>query len=139
MTWTYRPWSNESAARGLLTFGAVAQTGPEPIIDDGLASVAIEMSGTWPSRKSSVLGLTRGLRKSHTGEGVHPLHAALTQARNTLSQDSGPLDPGRLTIVAEILKRAVHFDAIRLLGATSRGAQEAKEEEQRGPGEGSIP
>lgn len=70
--------------------------------------------------KSELIDL---IRREHQGNGPLPLHTALTRARNALSHGSGSFDPQQLDSVADVVERAVRYEAVRLLGAPL-GAQE---------------
>ncbi|RXR26106.1 hypothetical protein EQW78_00085 [Oerskovia turbata] len=59
MTSSYPLWSDEPATQDLLAFRAVAETAADAIFDDGLDPVAIGLSGTWGSGKTSVLELIK--------------------------------------------------------------------------------
>jgi len=50
-------WSDEPSPVDLLAFGAVAETAVEAVLDDVLDPVAIGISGSWGSGKSTVLKL----------------------------------------------------------------------------------
>lgn len=52
-------WSDEPSPVDLLAFGAVAETAVEAVLDDALDPVAIGVSGSWGSGKSTVLKLIR--------------------------------------------------------------------------------
>jgi hypothetical protein len=50
-------WSDEPARIDLLSFDAVAQTVADALLDDSLDSVALGLSGSWGSGKTTVLNL----------------------------------------------------------------------------------
>lgn len=50
-------WSDEPSAIDLLAFGAVADTVVDAVMDEGLDPVALGVSGTWGSGKTTVLRL----------------------------------------------------------------------------------
>lgn len=52
-----RLWSDEPSPVDLLAFGAVADTAVEAVLDDSLDPVALGVSGSWGSGKSTVLQL----------------------------------------------------------------------------------
>ena len=52
-----RLWSDEPSAVDLLAFGAVAETAVEVVLDDALDPIALGISGSWGSGKSTVLKL----------------------------------------------------------------------------------
>ncbi|KRC49474.1 hypothetical protein ASE16_12100 [Leifsonia sp. Root227] len=54
---TFPLWSDEPAERDLLAFRAVAETVADAIFDDDLDPIAIGLSGSWGSGKTSVLEL----------------------------------------------------------------------------------
>lgn len=56
---TFPLWSDEPATQDLLAFQAVAQTAADSIFDDRLDPVAIGLSGSWGSGKTSVLELVK--------------------------------------------------------------------------------
>jgi KAP family P-loop domain len=56
---SYPLWSDEPAARDLLSFDAVAATVVDAVLDDQLDPIAIGLSGSWGSGKTSVLELVR--------------------------------------------------------------------------------
>lgn len=50
-------WSDEPATTDLLSFDAIAETVVDALFDDGLNPVALGVSGTWGSGKTTVLNL----------------------------------------------------------------------------------
>lgn len=56
---SYPLWSDEPAVRDLLSFDAVAATVVDAILDDKLDPIALGLSGSWGSGKTSVLELVR--------------------------------------------------------------------------------
>jgi KAP family P-loop domain len=50
-------WSDDPAKTDLLSFDAVAQTVADALLDDALDPVALGLSGSWGSGKTTVLGL----------------------------------------------------------------------------------
>lgn len=57
---TARPpdlWSDDPASVDLLSFDAVAQTVADALLDDALDPVALGLSGSWGSGKTTVLNL----------------------------------------------------------------------------------
>ncbi len=50
-------WSDDPAQTDLLSFDAVAQTVADALLDEALDPVALGLSGTWGSGKTTVLGL----------------------------------------------------------------------------------
>ena len=58
-------WSDEPASVDLLTFGAIAETAVEVVLDDALDPIALGISGSWGSGKSTVLKLTKAERQSN--------------------------------------------------------------------------
>lgn len=60
MTATEYPlWSDEPAVRDLLSFDAVAETVADTVLDDSLDPIALGLSGSWGSGKTSVLELVQ--------------------------------------------------------------------------------
>ena len=57
---SYPLWSDEPAARDLLSFDAVAATVVDAVLDDQLDPIAIGLSGSWGSGKTTVLELVQG-------------------------------------------------------------------------------
>lgn len=55
----YALWSDEPADRDLLSFDAVAATVVDAVLDDNLDPVALGLSGSWGSGKTSVLELVQ--------------------------------------------------------------------------------
>lgn len=55
----YPLWSDEPAERDLLSFDAVAETVVDAVLDDRLDPIALGLSGSWGSGKTSVLELVR--------------------------------------------------------------------------------
>lgn len=55
----YPLWSDEPADRDLLSFDAVAATVVDAVLDDSLDPIALGLSGSWGSGKTSVLELVR--------------------------------------------------------------------------------
>lgn len=51
-------WSDDPARIDLLSFDAVAQTVADALLDKALDPVALGLSGSWGSGKTTVLGLT---------------------------------------------------------------------------------
>jgi len=56
----YALWSDEPADRDLLSFDAVAATVVDAVLDDNLDPIALGLSGSWGSGKTSVLELIQG-------------------------------------------------------------------------------
>lgn len=56
---SYPLWSDEPADRDLLSFDAVAETVVDAILDDRLDPIAVCLSGSWGSGKTSVLELVQ--------------------------------------------------------------------------------
>ena len=56
----YPLWSDEPASRDLLSFDAVAETVVDAVLDDQLDPIALCLSGSWGSGKTSVLELVQG-------------------------------------------------------------------------------
>lgn len=54
---SYPLWSDEPTARDLLSFDAVAATVVDAVLDDKLDPIALGLSGSWGSGKTSVLEL----------------------------------------------------------------------------------
>ena len=52
-------WSDEPATQDLLSFKAIASTVVDTLFDDGLNPVALCLSGSWGSGKTSVLELIK--------------------------------------------------------------------------------
>jgi hypothetical protein len=52
-------WSDEPSARDLLSFMAVAETVADAVLDDSLDPIALGLSGSWGSGKTSVLELVK--------------------------------------------------------------------------------
>src|SRR5258707_128865 len=50
-------WSDDPSGVDLLSFDAVAQTVADALLDDALDPVALGLSGSWGSGKTTVLGL----------------------------------------------------------------------------------
>jgi predicted KAP-like P-loop ATPase len=50
-------WSDDPASIDLLSFDAVAQTVTDALLDDTLDPIALGLSGSWGSGKTTVLGL----------------------------------------------------------------------------------
>jgi hypothetical protein len=62
-------WSDDPADTDLLAFDAVANTAISALLDDGLDPVAIGLSGSWGSGKTTVLGLiASGLKEQNTDD-----------------------------------------------------------------------
>lgn len=92
----------------------------------GLDSALADLLKRMPDEISDELEqseLIKAVGKQHIGRETLPLQTALTRARNTLSHGSGSFEPEQLTVVADVLERAVRAEAIRLLGAPA-GVQE---------------
>src|SRR5690349_816114 len=58
-------WLDEPAIVDLLAFDAVAQTVAQAVLDDTLDPVAIGVSGSWGSGKTTVLRLVRAALAEH--------------------------------------------------------------------------
>lgn len=56
---TFPLWSDEPATQDLLSFGAVASTVVDTVLDDNLDPIALGLSGAWGSGKTSVLELVK--------------------------------------------------------------------------------
>jgi len=50
-------WSDDPAETDLLSFDAVAQTVADALLDEALDPVALGLSGSWGSGKTTILGL----------------------------------------------------------------------------------
>jgi hypothetical protein len=50
-------WSDDPSSLDLLSFDAVAQTVVDALLDEALDPVALGLSGSWGSGKTTVLGL----------------------------------------------------------------------------------
>lgn len=61
-------WSDDPSTTDLLSFGAVAETVCDALLDDGLDPVAIGISGKWGSGKTTVLRLVDDLLDSKNTE-----------------------------------------------------------------------
>lgn len=61
---SYPLWSDEPADRDLLSFDAVAETVVDTVLDDRLDPIAVCLSGSWGSGKTSVLELVQSSLKS---------------------------------------------------------------------------
>lgn len=59
MSNSYPLWSDEPATQDLLSFGAIASTVVDTLFDEGLNPVALCLSGSWGSGKTSVLELIK--------------------------------------------------------------------------------
>lgn len=59
-------WSDEPSARDLLSFDAVAATVVDAILDDKLDPIALGLSGSWGSGKTSVLELVQSAIRFRT-------------------------------------------------------------------------
>src|SRR5262245_14196829 len=57
-------WSDEPATTDLLSFGAIAETTADALFDDNLNPVALGISGSWGSGKTTVLNLIEQRIKS---------------------------------------------------------------------------
>lgn len=62
----YPLWSDEPAARDLLSFDAVAATVVDAVLDDQLDPIAVGLSGSWGSGKTSVLQLVADAIENRT-------------------------------------------------------------------------
>jgi hypothetical protein len=60
-------WSDEPATTDLLSFRAIAETTADALFDDNLNPVALGISGSWGSGKTTVLNLIEQHIKSATG------------------------------------------------------------------------
>ena len=56
---SYPLWSDEPSVRDLLSFDAVAATVADTVLDDKLDPIALGLSGSWGSGKTSVLELVK--------------------------------------------------------------------------------
>ena len=66
-------WSDEPATQDLLSFKAIASTVVDTLFDDGLNPVALCLSGSWGSGKTSVLELIKAdiiARESELGKAL---------------------------------------------------------------------
>ncbi|MGH9340058.1 MAG: KAP family P-loop NTPase fold protein [Acidobacteriota bacterium] len=62
-------WSDEPAQTDMLSFDAVAQTVADALLDDSLDPVALGLSGSWGSGKTTVLNLIAAELKRRTSSG----------------------------------------------------------------------
>lgn len=73
MSNSYSLWSDEPATQDLLSFKAIASTVVDTLFDDGLNPVALCLSGSWGSGKTSVLELIKAdiiARESELGKAL---------------------------------------------------------------------
>jgi predicted KAP-like P-loop ATPase len=91
-------WSDEPDDVDLLAFSAVAETAMDAILDEALDPVAIGISGSWGSGKTTVLRLVeRGLRERNLG----PERQILVVATDPWRYD--PSVGAKETLIGEIL------------------------------------
>lgn len=91
-------WSDEPSARDLLSFMAVAETVADAVLDDRLDPIALGLSGSWGSGKTSVLELVKQEVESRA-------KAAATRVLVVPTQPWG-YDPGvgpKESLIAEVL------------------------------------
>lgn len=90
-------WSDDPAQVDLLSFDAVAQTVVDALLDEALDPVALGLSGSWGSGKTTVLGLV-----------AHELARRTTSTRKVLVVQTHPwrYDPAtgaKESLIAEVL------------------------------------
>lgn len=112
-----RLWSDEPSPVDLLAFGAVAETAVEAVLDDALDPIALGVSGSWGSGKSTVLRLIeKDLADRSTIEGA--------QRILVVNSDPWRYDPAvgaKATLISEVLS-ALEADLQRE-GSGSQKAQ----------------
>lgn len=100
MSATVHPlWSDEPAERDLLSFDAVAETVVAAVLDDRLDPIALGLSGSWGSGKTSVLELVRS--------GLEARGDASDQKILVISTQPWRYDPGvgpKESLIAEVLE-----------------------------------
>lgn len=72
----FRLWSDDPSSTDLLSFDAVAATVADALLDEHLDPVALGLSGTWGSGKTTVLGLVRAELESRTDDAAKVLIVA---------------------------------------------------------------
>ncbi len=90
-------WSDDPAKTDLLSFDAVAQTVADALLDDHLDPVALGISGSWGSGKTTVLGLVADELKLRTEVGQKVL---------VIQTDPWRYDPAtgaKESLIAEVL------------------------------------
>ncbi|MDV6291472.1 KAP family P-loop NTPase fold protein [Rhodococcus aetherivorans] len=75
----YPLWSDEPADRDLLSFDAVASTVVDAVLDDALDPIALGLSGSWGSGKTSVLELVQSEINARNASGQAKILVIATQ------------------------------------------------------------
>lgn len=132
-------WSDEPATQDLLAFRAVAETAADAIFDDCLDPVAIGLSGSWGSGKSSVLELIKVeiTERSKTAGGrvlvvatqpwrydptVGPKESLIAEVLGALSKEfkaEDPLGEAGLAALKKLIRRVNWSKAVKMTARTA--------------------
>ena len=97
MTAALSLWSDEPARIDLLSFDAVAQTVADALLDEALDPVALGLSGSWGSGKTTVLGLVA----DELGRRTTPENKVLVIRTDPWRYD--PATGAKESLIAEVL------------------------------------
>lgn len=109
-------WSDDPAPTDLLSFDAVAATVADALLDEGLDPVALGLSGSWGSGKTTVLGLVASELKGRAASGKEVLVIGTEPWRYDPSMGA------KETLIGEVLAALTH--EVEASG-TSEGAKDA--------------
>lgn len=132
-------WSDEPASTDLLSFDAVAETIADALFDEKLNPIALGVSGSWGSGKTTVLNLIDGQVKSRSaGEGksvlvvradpwrydpsVGPKESLISEVLTALSKEFSDADAVGKTAgeaFKKLVKRVNWAKALKLAARTS--------------------
>jgi hypothetical protein len=96
---TFALWSDDPASIDLLSFAAIAETLTDAVLDDDLDPIALGLSGSWGSGKTTVLRLVEEELTAASADGSKVL---------LVSTDPWRYDPAvgvKETLIAEVLER----------------------------------
>lgn len=124
----YPLWSDEPSVRDLLSFDAVAETIVDAVLDDRLDPIALGLSGSWGSGKTSVLGLVQAELEARDSKviviptqpwrydpAVGPKESLIAEVLDALQAQLGPdLGAGAKALLAKLVKRVNWAKAFKI-------------------------
>ncbi|MEE2522984.1 P-loop NTPase fold protein [Pseudarthrobacter sp. J75] len=130
-------WSDEPASTDLLSFEAIAETVADAIFDDGLDPIALGISGSWGSGKTTVLNLIEKRLNDWTADGqkiivvradpwrydpaVGPKESLITEVLGALAKEcrsDDPVNDVASNTLKKLAKRVNWSKAIKMAART---------------------
>jgi predicted KAP-like P-loop ATPase len=90
-------WSDEPSRVDLLSFDAIAETVVQAVLDDALDPVALGLTGSWGSGKTTVLNLVNTLLHERNQDGQRVLVVASDPWRYD------PVNGAKESLISEVL------------------------------------